>query len=363
MSASGTPSETRNNGRSSGQPTSGSKRKESSDSFALSLQEAMNASTSHNAVVGDYYTESQTLPRRGQGQGRGRGRGSASATRGQSRPSQPLSIQTEIRTHSPSRKPRRADGPQLTPVAQKKPVSLPSREASPVRIPGDVLALQKDAHGDEMVTLYVGRQWDVMAFPGLFEFEFEDETNDNDPLAQDNLATNSGSVRMLNTRWIRQSNESRQAMSMASGENEGQGPRLGNGKGKFVPPLSLSLYPSSARLSQPKPDATADESFEEYWLPGDHEQDEKDKSSILSALDISSDSEDTDSTVDLGPQRRKEALTTISALTSTDARTEWPEGEVTYYCHQCHRSTNRVYMNCKNEGAKCKIKYCVRCIS
>ncbi|KAF9067878.1 hypothetical protein BDP27DRAFT_862810 [Rhodocollybia butyracea] len=272
------------------------------------------------------------------------------------------------------------------PSRGKKPILVPSREASPVRIPGDVLALQKDAHGDELVMLYVGKQWDFMAFPGLFEFEFEDETKGDDPFVQLNLGTNSGSVRTMNTRWIRQSNESRQALLLASGESERErqeSPRPvgdGKGKGNFIPPLSLSFSSSSTRLWKGKPlgmDATPGKCFEEYWLPGgdrDHEDDGKDESNILPTLDISSDSdsEDSDSSVDSVSQRPTKALTTsavtpavTSSLTSTatGARKEWPEGDLTYYCHQCRRPTTRVYMKCKNEGTKCKIKYCIRCVT
>jgi hypothetical protein len=186
---------------------------------------------------------------------------------------------------------------------------------------------------------------------------------------------------MFSARWIWQSNENRQALWLANGESEAaEGEGELKGKGKFTPPLSLPFSSSSARLWLGKPlgtDATPGESFEEYRLPGDdtgHDRDQNDdakESNIVSTLDISSssDSEDSDSSVRSGPRRPTKALATLSArpstLTSiaTNARTEWPEGDVTYHCHQCHRPTDRVYMKCKNEGIKCKIKYCIRCAS
>ncbi|KAF9049192.1 hypothetical protein BDP27DRAFT_1454787 [Rhodocollybia butyracea] len=198
-----------------------------------------------------------------------------------------------------------------------------------------------------MVRLYVGTQWDIMTFPGLLKFEFEDEKEGDDSLAQANLRLNSGPVRTMNMQWIRQSNESRQALSLASCESEGAGPRPvgnGKGKGKSVPPLSLSLSPSSARLWLGKPlgkDAMQGECFEEYWLPGDDEgrdykQDDgiNDKSDTLPTLDISSDSESEDSdsfvtnaltTPSALTSARTSSLTSALTSTAPDVRTEWPE--------------------------------------
>ncbi|KAF9062878.1 hypothetical protein BDP27DRAFT_1406081 [Rhodocollybia butyracea] len=281
----------------------------------------MNASTSHNAVVSDYYSESQNLPRRSQARGRGRG----SATRGRGCPSQSLA---QSRTHSPpvfvSRKsnPKRTNDPELL-ISPKEQKLVPLRETSPVRIPGDVVALQKDVHGDQMVPvrLYVGRQWDIMAFPGLFKFEFEDEKEGDDSLAQANLRLNLGPVGTMIMQWIRQSNESRQALSLASCESKGAGPRPvgnGKGKGKSVPPLSLSLSSSSARLWLGKPlgkDAMQGECFEECWR-------ETMKVMITNRTMHPTKALTTPSAL---TSARTSSLTSALTSTAPDVRTEWPE--------------------------------------
>ncbi|KAJ3991608.1 hypothetical protein F5050DRAFT_1124672 [Lentinula boryana] len=42
-------------------------------------------------------------------------------------------------------------------------------------------------------------------------------------------------------------------------------------------------------------------------------------------------------------------------------RTNWPEGMLEYYCHQCRRKSSRLFMKCSLEG--CNAKYCIRCIT
>ncbi|KAJ3731377.1 hypothetical protein DFJ43DRAFT_425718 [Lentinula guzmanii] len=42
-------------------------------------------------------------------------------------------------------------------------------------------------------------------------------------------------------------------------------------------------------------------------------------------------------------------------------RTNWPEGMLEYYCHQCRGRSFRLFMKCELKG--CNAKYCIRCIT
>ncbi|KAJ3901915.1 hypothetical protein F5879DRAFT_287242 [Lentinula edodes] len=42
-------------------------------------------------------------------------------------------------------------------------------------------------------------------------------------------------------------------------------------------------------------------------------------------------------------------------------KSNWPEGPLEYYCHQCRHKSFRLYMECASEG--CNAKYCIRCVT
>ncbi|KAJ3989270.1 hypothetical protein F5890DRAFT_29888 [Lentinula detonsa] len=42
-------------------------------------------------------------------------------------------------------------------------------------------------------------------------------------------------------------------------------------------------------------------------------------------------------------------------------RSDWPEGTLEYYCHQCRTKSHRLFMGCASTG--CKMKYCIKCVT
>ncbi|KAJ3996314.1 hypothetical protein F5050DRAFT_134107 [Lentinula boryana] len=52
---------------------------------------------------------------------------------------------------------------------------------------------------------------------------------------------------------------------------------------------------------------------------------------------------------------------TKNAKVISSKRSDWPEGALEYYCHQCRCKSHRLFMGCASKG--CKMKYCIRCVT
>ncbi|KAJ3967787.1 hypothetical protein EV361DRAFT_929154 [Lentinula raphanica] len=55
-----------------------------------------------------------------------------------------------------------------------------------------------------------------------------------------------------------------------------------------------------------------------------------------------------------------EGKNAVTRIVPPSKRSDWPEGSVEYYCHQCRNKSFRLFMGCSSRG--CKAKYCNRCV-